>query len=77
MPRAPKKSETTGKREQPAATARVKRSRRTSAAVERTVTDVEISRLAYQNYEARDRTHGSPLEDWLRAEQELANRAEG
>ena len=41
------------------------------------MTDVEISRLAYQIYEARGRTHGSPLEDWLRAEQELANRAEG
>jgi hypothetical protein len=77
MPRAPKKSETTGKSEKPAASARVKQSRRTSAKVERTVTDVEISRLAYQIYEARGRTHGSPLEDWLRAEQELANRAEG
>ncbi len=76
MPRAPKKTETTGKSEKPAAAARVKRSRRT-APVERTVTDVEISQLAYQIYEARGRTHGSPLEDWLRAEQELASRAEG
>jgi hypothetical protein len=75
MPRAPKKNETTGKSDKPAAAARVKRPRRT--APERTVTDVEISRLAYQIYEERGRTHGSPLEDWLRAEQELATRAEG
>jgi len=77
MPRAPKKSGTTVKSEKPAASARVKQSRRTSAPVQRTVTEVEISRLAYQIYEARGRTQGSPLEDWLQAEQELASRAEG
>lgn len=31
----------------------------------------EIARLAYNYWEARGRPHGSPEEDWLRAEQDL------
>jgi len=31
----------------------------------------EIARLAYSYWEARGRPHGSPAEDWLRAEREL------
>ena len=31
----------------------------------------EIARLAYSYWEARGRQGGSPLEDWLRAENEL------
>ena len=69
MPRAPKlKSEQTP-------SARVKPTRRTKD-TSRTVSDVEISRLAYQIYEARGRTDGSQLDDWLQAEQQLSQRAE-
>ena len=35
------------------------------------VTEHEISRLAYQIYEARRGNGGSPLEDWLQAERQL------
>jgi hypothetical protein len=35
------------------------------------ITDLEISRLAYQIYESRRGRGGSPLEDWLQAEQQL------
>lgn len=31
----------------------------------------EVAQLAYYYWEARGRRHGSPEEDWLRAEQEL------
>jgi hypothetical protein len=31
----------------------------------------EIARLAYSYWEARGRQHGSPNEDWFRAEREL------
>jgi len=36
----------------------------------------EIAGLAYSYWEARGRQGGSPLEDWLRAEQELLKRRE-
>jgi hypothetical protein len=68
MPRAPKKSEKTP-------TARIKRTRRTKD-TSQTVSDLEISRLAYEIYEARGRTDGSQLDDWLQAEQQLSQRAE-
>jgi hypothetical protein len=68
MPRAPKKSEKTP-------TARIKRTRRTKH-TSQTVSDLEISRLAYQIYEARGRTDGSQLDDWLQAEQQLTTREE-
>jgi hypothetical protein len=34
----------------------------------------EIARLAYSYWEARGRSHGLALEDWLRAERELSER---
>ena len=34
----------------------------------------EIAELAYSFWEARGHTHGSELEDWLRAERELQQR---
>jgi hypothetical protein len=37
-------------------------------------THEEIARLAYSHWEARGREHGSPEEDWYRAEQELLRR---
>lgn len=64
MPRAPKNTENV-------ATARRKPSRRATAAPAPTVTEREIARLAYELYEARGRTGGSPLDDWLHAEQLL------
>lgn len=39
-------------------------------------TDDEIAELAYSYWEARGRQHGSPWEDWFRAEQELKKRRE-
>jgi hypothetical protein len=33
----------------------------------------DIARRAYERYEARGRTDGSALEDWVLAEQELAS----
>jgi hypothetical protein len=35
----------------------------------------EIARLAYSYWEARGGQHGSPQEDWYRAESELLKRA--
>jgi hypothetical protein len=64
MARAPKNTENPP-------TARRKPSRRVAAAAPQTVTEREIARLAYELYEARGRTGGSPLEDWLHAEQIL------
>jgi hypothetical protein len=74
MPRAPKKTENTP-------TARVQRTRRVAtkqatAKPETAVSELEISRLAYEIYEQRGRTDGSQLEDWLRAEQQLRSGAE-
>lgn len=34
----------------------------------------EIERLAYIYWEQRGRQHGSPMEDWLRAEREVLAR---
>jgi outer membrane protein TolC len=68
MPRVPKKTGKTDK----TPTIRVKRTRRETAqqpAV--SVTEVEISRLAYQIYESRRGNGGSPLDDWLEAERQL------
>ena len=67
MPREPKKIDKTP-------TTRIKRTRRTKAT--QPVSDLEISRLAYQLYEARGRTDGAQLDDWLQAEQQLSQRAE-
>ena len=77
MPRAPKKTETTP-------TVRVKRTRRATdipattsvdtPAMTPAITEAEISRLAYQLYQARGGVNGSPLEDWLEAERQLTAR---
>jgi Protein of unknown function (DUF2934) len=75
MPRAPKKTETTP-------TVRAKRPRRatdtptpiTDVQTATAVTEVEISRLAYQIYQARGGVNGSPLDDWLEAERKLMSR---
>ena len=77
MPRAPKKTETTP-------TVRAKRPRRANdtqapmpgvvAMTTPVVTETEISRLAYQIYQARGGVNGSPLEDWLEAERQLTAR---
>ena len=77
MPRAPKKTETTP-------TVRVKRTRRASDIPATThadtpgmtpvITEAEISRRAYQLYQARGGVNGSPLEDWLEAERQLTTR---
>jgi hypothetical protein len=68
MPREPKKIDKTP-------TTRVKRTRRTKD-TSPTVSDLEISRLAYEIYEARGRTDGSQLDDWLQAEQQLSSRSD-
>jgi hypothetical protein len=68
MPRESKKTEKTP-------TTRIKRTRRTKE-TSQTVSDLEISRLAYEIYEARGRTDGAQLDDWLKAEQQLSQRAE-
>ena len=68
MPRAPKKSEKTP-------TARIKRTRRTKETAQM-VSDLEISRVAYEIYEARGKTDGAQLDDWLQAEQQLTSREE-
>ena len=76
MPRVPKKkTETTP-------TARLKRTRRVTtqqkpetAKPETAVSEREISRLAYEIYEARGRTDGAQLDDWLQAERRLLNDA--
>jgi DUF2934 family protein len=77
MPRAPKKTETTP-------TVRVKRTRRASdvpattpadtPAMTPVITEAEISRRAYQLYQARGGVNGSPLDDWLEAERQLTTR---
>jgi hypothetical protein len=68
MAREPKKTEKTP-------TARIKRNRRTKD-TSQMVTDVEISRLAYEIYEARGRIDGGQLDDWLQAEQQLSSRSD-
>jgi hypothetical protein len=68
MPRAPKKTEKTEKK---TPTARAKPSRRATDQAAATVTEVEISRLAYQIFESRRGNGGSPLDDWLEAERLL------
>ena len=81
MARAPKKTETTP-------TVRAKRTRRATDTpgpiaevvevqeiqMAMPVTEAEISRLAYQIYQNRGGTNGSPLEDWLEAERQLLGR---
>jgi hypothetical protein len=69
MPRAPKNPEKTP-------TVRVKRTRRVSdnPPAPLSVTEQEISKLAYQIYESRGRNGGSPLDDWLEAERQLTSR---
>ena len=37
----------------------------------------KIARLAYSYWEARGRSHGSPEEDWFRAEEEIRRRKSG
>lgn len=69
MPRVTKKSEK-------ASAPRAKRAKPANGTTSTPVGANEISRLAYEIYEARGRTAGSPLEDWLQAEQQLSNRAE-
>jgi hypothetical protein len=50
----------------------VKRTRRsTDTAAAAAITEAEISRLAYQLYQSRGGTNGSPLDDWLEAERQL------
>ena len=68
MPRVPKKTETTP-------TVRVKRTRRANdtQATTPVVTEAEISRRAYQLYQARGGVNGSPLDDWLEAERQLTS----
>lgn len=41
----------------------------------RQITATDISRRAYELFEARGRSGGDPLEDWLRAERELLESA--
>jgi hypothetical protein len=77
MARGPKKTDTTP-------TIRVKRTRRATdnpatTPVDRSTTtavvsEAEISKLAYQLYQARGGTNGSPLDDWLEAERQLTSR---
>ena len=77
MPRVPKKTETTP-------TVRVKPTRRTTdtppaipvdiPTMTALVTEADISKLAYQLYQARGGVNGSPLDDWLEAERQLAMR---
>jgi hypothetical protein len=65
MPRVTKQSDTTP-------TVRVKRTRRsTDAPTAAAITAAEISRLAYELYQARGGANGSPLDDWLEAERQL------
>jgi DUF2934 family protein len=70
MPRVPKNPEK-------APTVRVKRTRRASdnpPEIPVAVTEQDISKLAYQIYESRGKIGGSPLDDWLEAERQLASR---
>ena len=77
MPRAPKKTEKT----ETTPTATLKRTRRAptkqeTGKSEAAVSELEISRLAYEIYEQRGRTDGAQLDDWLRAEQQLRSGAD-
>jgi hypothetical protein len=65
-----KKTENTRKTET-APSARLKRTRRASDKTQAEITELEISRLAYQIYESRQGNGSSPLEDWLQAERQL------
>jgi hypothetical protein len=38
-----------------------------------TIDREKIAQRAYQIYEKRGRSHGSDFDDWVKAEQELAN----
>jgi hypothetical protein len=77
MPRVPKKTETTP-------TVRAKPTRRVSdnpattpfvlPATTSVVSEAEISKRAYQLYQARGGVNGSPLQDWLEAERQLTGR---
>lgn len=69
MPRAPKNNEKSP-------TATLKRTRRATTKPETAVSELEISRLAYEIYEQRGRTDGAQLDDWLRAEQQLRSGAD-
>jgi hypothetical protein len=60
-----------GKKTETTPTARTKRTRRAADSTPTQITEVEISRLAYQLYESRRGNGGSPLEDWLEAERQL------
>lgn len=60
-----------GKKTETTPTARIKRTRRATDSIQTQITEVEISRLAYQIYESRCGNGGSPLEDWLEAERRL------
>jgi outer membrane protein TolC len=60
-----------GKNTETTPTARIKRTRRATDSTQTQITEVEISRLAYQIYESRRGNGGSPLEDWLEAERQL------
>jgi hypothetical protein len=44
-----------------------------AAAPPAAISHEDIARRAYEIYEARGKTGGSPLEDWVLAEQELAS----
>jgi hypothetical protein len=70
MPRTTKKIDAPGITVKPKSTRRV-----ADRATRAGVTSNDIARLAYQIYEARGRTHGAHLDDWLEAERQLLNRA--
>ena len=73
MPRAPKKTEKTPTALKPTRRTATKQK---TAKPETTVSELEISRLAYEIYEQRGRTDGAQLDDWLRAEQQLRSGAD-
>jgi outer membrane protein TolC len=60
-----------GKKTETTPTTRIKRTRRATDSTPAQITEVEISRLAYQIYESRRGNGGSSLEDWLEAERRL------
>jgi hypothetical protein len=47
---------------------------RRTVTLRRTPSHQEIADLAYSHWEARGKPHGSPAEDWLRAERDLRQR---
>ena len=60
--------------ESPAISVRPKPTRRaTDRARRTTVSPNDIARLAYAIYEARGRSDGAHLDDWLEAERQLLN----